>query len=434
MHPGDNAHCTKQGHHYPVDSGIEVYLLVQPVGRVHNEIGEKEFNTRKSCDKLKGLLQMPVYRDLNYCQINISGRDIADKVCNKTYEEREYYHQHENKRYSWKGCKSCNCLQFLRQPLQFPTNTYLCGMSIKIVSLLPSATEIVCALGLENNLVGRSHECDFPPEVKKLPACSEANIPDNLSSAKIDQKVKELLYDALSVYTVNREKIKELSPDVVITQAQCEVCAVSLKEVEEALEDFLDKKARIISLQPNSLDDILNDIRNVAGALGVTESGEKLVEELTERVDIIRHKLKFIDNKPTVACIEWLEPMMISGNWVPELVGIAGGIPALAEAGKHSPYINWVDIQLQDPEVIIVMPCGFSIERTLKEIDILLEQPGFNELKAVKNNRLYIADGNQYFNRPGPRIVDSIEILAEIIHPKQFIFGYEGNGWIKFSL
>lgn len=307
-------------------------------------------------------------------------------------------------------------------------------MSPKIVSLLPAATEIVCALGLENNLVGRSHECDFPPEIKNLPVCSEANIPDDLSSANIDRKVKELLYDALSVYTVKREKIKELSPDVVVTQAQCEVCAVSLKEVEEALENYLDKQARIISLQPNSLDDIFNDIKNVAEALGVTENGERLIEDLTERVDIIRHKLKFIENKPTVACIEWLEPLMVSGNWVPELVNIAGGIPVLAEAGKHSPYINWVDMQLQDPEVIIVMPCGFSVERTLKEIDILLELPGFNELKAVKNNRLYIADGNQYFNRPGPRIVDSIEILAEIIHPKQFIFGYEGDGWIKFSI
>ena len=155
---------------------------------------------------------------------------------------------------------------------------------------------------------------------------------------------------------------------------------------------------------------------------------------MTERVDIIRHKLKFIDTKPTVACIEWLEPLMVSGNWVPELVGIAGGVSVLAEAGKHSPFVKWEDIQLADPDIMLVMPCGFPIERTMKEIDLLLQQPGFSELKAVKNNRLYIADGNQYFNRPGPRIVDSIEILAEIIHPKQFIFGYEGNGWIKFSV
>ena len=306
--------------------------------------------------------------------------------------------------------------------------------SQRIISLLPAATEIVCALGLEDNLVGRSHECDFPLSVKQLPACSEANIPDGLSSIDIDKKVKELLYDALSIYTVNREKIKELAPDVVITQAQCEVCAVSLEDVEAALKDYLDKQAQIISLQPNSLDDIFNDIRQVALTLGVVENGERLIEDLRERVDIIRHKLKFIENKPTVACIEWLEPLMVSGNWVPELVSIAGGSPVLAEAGKHSPFVQWSDIQQADPDIILVMPCGFSIERSMKEIHLLLGQHGFADLTAIKNNRLYIADGNQYFNRPGPRIVDSIEILAEIINPKQFIFGYEGNGWVKFSL
>jgi len=306
--------------------------------------------------------------------------------------------------------------------------------SKKIVSLLPAATEIVCALGLEENLVGRSHECDFPSSVKQLPICSEANIPDNLSSADIDIKVKELLTDALSVYTVKREVIKQLSPDVVITQAQCEVCAVSLKEVEEALEDYLDKESTIISLQPDSLDGIFNNIREVAAVLDVASKGEQLIEDLQERVDIVRHKLKFMENKPTVACIEWLEPMMVSGNWVPALVSSAGGVTILAENGKHSPYVKWENIQQQDAEVIIVMPCGFSIERTMKEVDLLLQLPGFAELKAVKNDRFYISDGNQYFNRPGPRIVDSIEILAEVIHPKQFIFGYEGNGWIKFSL
>jgi iron complex transport system substrate-binding protein len=307
-------------------------------------------------------------------------------------------------------------------------------MQTKIISLLPAATEIVCALGLEANLVGRSHECDFPETVKQLPVCSEANFPDGLSSNDIDIKVKEILADALSVYSVKREVIKQLAPDVVITQAQCEVCAVSLTEVEEALENYLDKEARIISLQPNSLDDIFNDIKTVADGLNVTEAGNILLEELNERVDIIRHKLKFIESKPTVACIEWLQPLMLSGNWVPDLVSIAGGTSILTETGKHSPYVEWFDIQVQDPDILVVMPCGFSIQRTLKEIDLLLQLPGFSEMKAVKNNRVYIADGNQYFNRPGPRIVDSIEILAEIINPKQFSFGYEGDGWIKFTL
>ena len=303
----------------------------------------------------------------------------------------------------------------------------------KIVSLLPAATEIVCALGLEDKLVGRSHECDYPESIKHLPICSEANFPDDLSSAAIDVRVKEILADALSVYTVKREVIKELMPDVVLTQAQCKVCAVSLKDVEEALDNYLDKRAYIVSLQPNTFQDIFKDIRTVATALNVEGDGNTLIEDLEERVDIIRHKLKYIESKPTVACIEWLEPLMVSGNWIPELVNIAGGTSILAEAGKHSPFVKLEDIQQQDPEIIVVMPCGFSIERTIREIDLLLNLPGFAAMKAVKNNRFYIADGNQYFNRPGPRIVDSVEILAEIIQPKLFNFGYEGDGWIKFS-
>lgn len=304
----------------------------------------------------------------------------------------------------------------------------------KIVSLLPAATEIICALGLEQNLVGRSHECDFPESVKQLPVCTEANLADGLSSVEIDVRVKEILADALSVYTVNREQIRALTPDVVITQAQCEVCAVSLKDVEAALENYLHKHARILSLQPNSIDDIFKDIADVANALNVPQAGADLLEELQERIDIIKHKLKFMDSKPTVACIEWLDPLMISGNWVPGLVDIAGGTPVLAQQGKHSPYVEWEDILQQDPDIIILMPCGFGIERTMREINLILDRPGFSSLKAVKNDRFYIADGNHYFNRPGPRIVDSVEILAEIIRPKQFIFGYEGEGWIKFSL
>jgi iron complex transport system substrate-binding protein len=306
--------------------------------------------------------------------------------------------------------------------------------SPKIISLLPAATEIICALGMEQNLVGRSHECDYPESVKSLPVCSEAKFADGLSSIEIDNRVKEILTDALSVYTVDREMIQQLNPDIVITQAQCEVCAVSLKEVEQALENLLDKDATIVSLEPNVLNDIFTNIETVAKAIGADGQGELLLESLHERVDIIRHKLKFIEVKPTVACIEWLEPMMLSGNWIPELINIAGGQSVLTISGKHSPYVSWEALKAEDPEIIIVMPCGFGIERTMREMGILLSLPGFPELKAVKNNRLYIADGNQYFNRSGPRIVDSIEILAEIIYPKQFIFGYEGNGWIKFSI
>ena len=306
-------------------------------------------------------------------------------------------------------------------------------MATKIVSLLPAATEIVCALGLENNLVGRSHECGFPETIKALPVCTAANFPTGLSSGDIDKKVKEMRSDALSVYSVNRELIKVLVPDVIITQAQCEVCAVSLNEVEKALNEFLDQPARILSMQPKSLDDVFNDITSIASVLNVAKVGKTLLEALQDRVGLIRHKLKYIEMKPTVACIEWLDPLMVSGNWVPDLVSAAGGTSVLTAAGEHSAYVQWDDIRLNDPDILVLMPCGFPIERTLAEVDILLQLPGFNRLKAVKNNQVYIADGDQYFNRPGPRIVDSVEILAEIFYPKQFIFGYEGAGWIRFA-
>ena len=306
--------------------------------------------------------------------------------------------------------------------------------NLKIISLLPAATEIVCALGLESQLVGRSHECDFPESVKHLPVCSSAKFSSGSDSAEIDRQVKEILTDALSIFTIDRELIRQLNPDVIITQAQCEVCAVSLKEVEQALEGLLDKECRIISLQPNTLSDVNKEISEVAAILNASSQADDLLERAEERIEIIRHKLKFRSENPKVACIEWLAPLMIAGNWTPELIQIAGGDPILAVNGKHSVFIDFQNIRNADPDIIVVMPCGFSIPRTLQEINLLLDLPGWKDLKAVKNNRIYIADGNQYFNRSGPRLTESIEILAEIINPKQFIFGYEGEGWIRFNV
>jgi len=304
----------------------------------------------------------------------------------------------------------------------------------KIISLLPAATEIICALGLEQQLIGRSHECDYPESVKDLPVCSSAKFLPGSDSAEIDRQVKEILSDSLSIYTIDIELIKSLKPDVIITQAQCEVCAVSLKDVELAMNDLLDKGCKLISLEPHGLSDIYMDIQNLADQLGVGAAGKDLLELSEERIDIIRHKLKFITEKPKVACVEWLSPLMIAGNWTPEIIEIAGGIPVLAEKGKHSGYVSFEAIQTEDPDIIVLIPCGFSVERTLKEINLLLELPGWRDLKAVLNNKIYIADGNQYFNRSGPRITDSIEIMAEIINPKQFVFGYEGEGWIRFNI
>ena len=304
----------------------------------------------------------------------------------------------------------------------------------KIISLLPAATEILVALGLGENLVGRSHECDFPESIQQLPACTSSKLNPESSSLDIDNEVKDLLSDGLSIYNINKELIRELAPDVIITQDQCAVCAVSLKEVEAAVGDFMDRNVEIISLKPATLDDILADIQSVASVFGVQGRAELLVDEMRERINIIRHKLKFLENRPKVACIEWIQPLMVAGNWIPELVGIAGGKAVLAENGKHSPFVDFKQIVQEDPEIILVMPCGYSIRQTLTEINLLLELEGWSELNAVKNNRIYIADGNQYFNRSGPRIVDSIEILAEIINPKQFVFGYEGKGWIRFNV
>ena len=305
---------------------------------------------------------------------------------------------------------------------------------LRIISLLPAATEIICSLGLESQLIGRSHECDFPENVKDLPICSSSKFIPGSDSAEIDRQVKEILSDALSIYIIDKDQIRRLNPDVIITQSQCEVCAVSVKDVEEALEGLLNKGCKVISLEPHVLSDVYQDIKNIANYFGINSRADILIELAEDRISIIRHKLKFITEKPKVACIEWLSPLMVAGNWTPELVEIAGAIPVLALNGKHSPFVDFHDILREDPDIMIVMPCGFSIQRTLQEINLLLELSGWAKLKAVKNNRIYIADGNHYFNRSGPRLTDSIEILAEIIHPKQFVFGYEGKGWIKFNV
>ena len=261
---------------------------------------------------------------------------------------------------------------------------------LKIISLLPAATEIVCALGLKDQLIGRSHECDFPESVKKLPVCSSAKFISGSNSAEIDRQVKEILTNALSIYTIDKDMIRNLAPDVIITQAQCEVCAVSLKDVEDALAGLLDKECRIVSLEPNVLSDVYNDIKTIAGIFGVSALAEDFLERDEERLNIIRHKLKFIGQKPKVACIEWLSPLMIAGNWTPELVQIAGGESILAVNGKHSPFVDFKDIQNEDPDIIIAMPCGFSIQRTMQEISLLLDLRGWKDLKAVKLSLIHI--------------------------------------------
>jgi iron complex transport system substrate-binding protein len=303
----------------------------------------------------------------------------------------------------------------------------------RIVSLLPACTEIVCALGAGGRLVGRSHECDYPPEVQALPVCTVAKLDSSAGSGEIDRQVKALLQDAVSIYRVDIPKLAELRPDLILTQAQCEVCAVSLPEVEKGLSQWVGSRPQIISLSPNRLADIWEDIRRVADALDLGESGRDFLRSLKNRVVEIIEKTCVMKNRPSVACVEWIEPLMAAGNWVPELVELAGGANVAGEAGKHSPWMKWEDLRQRDPEIIVVMPCGFDIAKTRSEMATLSKQPDWAKLRAVKSNRVFLTDGNQYFNRPGPRVVESIEILAEIIHPDRFNFGHRGKGWEKFA-
>ena len=302
-------------------------------------------------------------------------------------------------------------------------------MEHRIVSLIASATEIVAALGHEGSLVGRSHECDFPLGVSDLTVVSEPRIDVTGSSLEIDQAVKETVREALSVYSVFRHELDRLHPTHIITQTQCDVCAVNLRDVEVAVCEMVSSKPAIVSLEPMSLSDIWADILRVADAIDAVQSGEKLVKSLEARLDDVRANVPEKSTRPTVFCLEWLEPIMSAGNWVPELVEIAGGHPILCEAGKHSPYIAWDDLRSADPDVIAVMPCGFGISRTKKELHLLTENDQWGELSAVRNNRVYLTDGNQYFNRPGPRVVDSAEILLEILHAPDVSHSHHGSGW-----
>jgi iron complex transport system substrate-binding protein len=306
-------------------------------------------------------------------------------------------------------------------------------MSHRIVSLIASATEIVCALGFESELVGRSHECDYPPSVKQLPQLTSPKFKVEGSSLEIDQRVKAILMDALSVYRVDPQGLEALKPTHIITQSQCEVCAVSLKDVELAVCQLTSSNPIIVSLEPNSLEDIWADILKVGESLGAAARAEQLIDELQSRMDDIVQRTHWLDSNPTVAYIEWIEPLVAGGNWMPELIDKAGGINLFGEAGKHSPWMNWEDLVNENPDIIFVCPCGFDIERTLHEMSLLSGRSEWRDLKAVKNGRVFVADGNQFFNRPGPRLVESLEILAETIHPNVFHFGHEGSGWIRYA-
>lgn len=300
---------------------------------------------------------------------------------------------------------------------------------MRIVSLIASATEILCALGFADALVGISHECDHPPSIRSLPVCTEPKLDVDGTSREIDDQVKAIVEQALSVYRVDGRKLQTLAPTHIITQTQCEVCAVSLKDVERALARVTGCDPQVVSLEPNALADVWADIQRVADALGAPERGKELVDKLEGRMAAVASRSRDLDERPGVACIEWLDPLMAAGNWVPELVERAGGRDLLGKPGVHSPWLSWEDLSRAGPDVVVVMPCGFDMSRIRQELHLLTDRPEWQALPAVQRGRTFIVDGNQYFNRPGPRLVESLEILAELLHPEVFRFGHEGTGW-----
>jgi len=291
----------------------------------------------------------------------------------------------------------------------------------------------VCALGREHALVGRSHECDWPPSVRRLPAVSRPAFATAGSSRAIDLALKERLARALSIYEVDAALLKLLRPDLVITQTQCEVCAVTPADVERAACELVEGPARILALEPNGIDDVWSDISRVAAALGAGADGDRLRAQLEGRVAAIARKTAVLGRRPRVAVVEWIEPLMAAGNWMPELVALAGGTNLFGEARKHSPWMTWRALSEADPDAIVVSPCGFDLARTAAEMPTLAANPGWPALEAVRAGRVYLVDGNAYFHRPGPRLVESLEILAELLHPGAFDFGHEGRGWIRWE-
>jgi iron complex transport system substrate-binding protein len=303
---------------------------------------------------------------------------------------------------------------------------------LRILPLISSATEIVHALGLGHFQIGRSHECDYPASVAALPVCTNPTIAVSGSSAEIDRLVKERVASAASVYKVDSSLIRTLRPSHIITQTQCKVCAVSLGDVQRAFKAEIAMDARIICVEPYALDDIWRDIQRVASACGHGKAGEALTRTLQHRMLDIQTRAKPAASRPTAAAIEWLEPLMAAGNWVPELIEMAGGKNLFGIPGGHAPWMTWEELVAADPDVILALPCGFDIPRTRDEMHWLSDRLGWKDLRAVRENRVFLCDGNQFMNRPGPRVLESLQIFAETLHPGLFEPKLEHVGWERF--
>ncbi|WP_165222798.1 cobalamin-binding protein [Aquisphaera insulae] len=287
---------------------------------------------------------------------------------------------------------------------------------MRIVSLLPSATEIVCELGLADQLVGVTHECDYPPFVRRLPRVTRTLIPEIASSRDIDGLVRERLKTERALYSLDLPTLERLEPKLIVTQALCDVCAVAESEVTAAA-CRLPGRPKVINLEPTRLADVFECLNLVGEAAGAPELGRVAVARLQERVEAVAGRSRAATSRPRVVLLEWIDPPFCCGHWSPELVRLAGGVELIGREGERSRTISWSDVLRADPEVMVIACCGFDAERTRQDLPILAGYREFGSLACVRAGRVHVVDGNAYFSRPGPRLVDSLEILAHVLHP-----------------
>lgn len=298
---------------------------------------------------------------------------------------------------------------------------------MRIVSLLSSATEILFALGLGDQILAVSHECDWPPTALQLPRATRSRIDSRQSSLAIDEQVKRSLANGEPLYQIDEPLLRQLAPDLIITQAQCDVCAIRLADVMRLQNDCAElQHTRVLPLNPSSLEDVLQDIERVGAATRAEPQAAEILNRYRARIATITERTSSLPatDRPRVLCVEWINPLMPAGNWTPQLVEMAGGTSGLATAGEHSRYATWEEVAVFDPQVILVAPCGFDLPRTLREAEQLAVIPQWRHLSAVKNENVFAIDGNALLNRSGPRLIESLEVLGQLMHPKRFDFGH----------
>lgn len=305
---------------------------------------------------------------------------------------------------------------------------------MRIVSLLPAATEWICAFGGADALVGRSHECDDPPEIQEVPVVTAPTYDAEGDSAAIDEAVQNQMQAGLSLYQVDLDALRALEPDLIVTQDQCEVCAVSRSELERSLAEWVGHSPELVSMQAQTLKGVLDEALHLARAMGQLDPAMEFIGDQEARLQELRAQIG-VDRTtnpqslPSVACVEWLEPLMVAGHWMPDVVEMAGGRAVLGTAGEPTQRMDWDQLLEADPDVLALMPCGFTIEETTRDLHYLTDRDGWSSLSAVQNGRVALFDGNAYFNRPGPRLYRAIAVLATVLYPERIELDFSPESW-----